>query len=201
MGWLKFGANCDPPEIDSIINLDKKLTFVTAVIAGHSKLWSSKRLGVSTINWSEKLVRVTILIAGASLMPKSKRLGNSTINWSENVLITGRLKSWDSKRLGLLNRWGCMDSRTLGGMQKAGSHNFWVVFVAKQKEISWSCCQGLCWDRKLLGMRWAVNWDRMLLDNRSRNIIRDWDRRLLESKTITCLWCQRIHVKVCLIAP
>jgi hypothetical protein len=39
-------------------------------------------------------------------------------------------------------------------------------------------------DRKLLEMRWAVIWNRMLLDNRSRNVIRDWKRRLLESRTV-----------------
>jgi len=43
-------SNPAPSEIDSTINLIEKLKFVTAVIALHSKLQSSKRLGVSTIN-------------------------------------------------------------------------------------------------------------------------------------------------------
>ena len=34
----KFGANCAPSKIDSTINLKKKLPFVTAIIAGRSKL-------------------------------------------------------------------------------------------------------------------------------------------------------------------
>ena len=47
--------------------------------------------------------------------------------------------------------------------------------------------RAVIWDRKLLDSRsMAVIWDRKLLDSRSRVVIRDWDRRSLESETVTC---------------
>jgi hypothetical protein len=91
LGRSKFGANRAPSKIDSTINLKEKLPFITAVIAGCLKLWSSKRLGVSTINWSSEL---------SSLRSRNR---HSTINWSLElawfaIVIAGSFRTKNSTR-------------------------------------------------------------------------------------------------------